>query len=129
MGLVHFLWGSRDGTGPGWFRLFVHSASLGFARRAGKLGIARRRRFGIIESLQRAALHLFAEDALDAFHHVLIFTGNKREGVAGLRGPAGAADPVRVRVGGIGHVVIDDVGNKRYIDAAGRDVGRNEDLM
>jgi len=80
------------------------------ALQAGKLGIVRRRHLFIIEFLHRETFHLFSENALDAVHNVLVFTGNEREGIAGLFSPAGAAYPVRVRIGGIGHVVVDDVG-------------------
>ncbi len=104
-------------------------AALRFARRAGKLGIACRRRFSVIKVLQDAALDLVAKHALDALDQGLVFTGDKGEGIAGLCGAAGAADPVCVGVRGVGDIVVDDMGYARDIDAAGRDIGRHEDLV
>src|SRR3990172_6588423 len=109
LGLVRPLRGGGC-TRSGRFRFPLRPTALRFARRPGKFGIARRGGLRIIKALQRATFHLFAEDTLDAAHHVLVFAGYEREGVAGLRSAAGAADPVRVRVRGIGHVVVNDVG-------------------
>src|SRR5208282_1659340 len=96
--------------GTGWFVFFLLTAALRLTWRAGKFGIARRLRLVIIEALQRATLHLFTKDAFDAAHHGLVLTGDERECVTGLSGAAGPADPVRISVGGIRHVVVNDVG-------------------
>ena len=109
VGLMRLMRRSCGFMGRGMRRSLLHAAALRLARRTGKLGIARRGRLGIIKARELAALDLFSEDALDASDHVLVFTRDECEGIAGLRGPAGAADPVRVCVGGIGHVVVDDV--------------------
>ena len=122
-----FLRGSGGGTGPGGCRSSLLPAAVRFTGRTGKLGIAGRCRLFIIEPLQQATLHLGTEDTLDAVHHGLVFPGNQREGIAGLLRPAGAADPVRVGIRAIGHVVVDDVGYSGDIDAAGGNVGRYED--
>lgn len=97
------------GMRPGRSCFFLPPAALGLARRSSKLRIARRGGLGIIEILQLAALHPFAEHALDAADHGLVLAGDEGKGVARLRSPAGAADPVGVGVGGVGNVVVDDV--------------------
>jgi len=102
-------------------------ALLRFAQRTGKSGIAPGRRPFIVEAVQGTTLYLFTKDTLDAAHHVLVFTDYEREGITGLRGSAGAADTVRVCVGGVGHVIVDDVRYTRNIDAAGCNVGSNKD--
>lgn len=119
----------RDQVSCGLFNPGLNPAALGFARRTGKLGIACRRRFSVIKVLQDTAFDPLAEHALDALDQGLVLTRNKREGVAGLRGPAGAADTVRVGIRSIGDIVVDDMGYGRYIDAAGRNVGCHEDLV
>lgn|GEM_PF-5062501 len=123
-----FLRGSGAVTGPGGCRSSLLPAALRLVGRTGKLGIAGRCRLFIIEPRQQATLHLGTEDTLDAVHHGLVFPGNEREGIAGLLRPAGAADPVRVGISALGHVVVDDVGYARDIDAAGGNAGRYEDL-
>ena len=54
--------------------------------------------------------------------------GDEREGIAGLIRPAGAADPVRIGVRRIGHIVVDDMGYAGDIEAAGGNVGGHEHL-
>ena len=97
-------------------------ATLRVTRCAGKLSISCRCRLLIVEAFQSAALHLFAKNTFDATHHILVFTDYKRECIAGLRGAASAADPVRVCISGVGHVIVDDMRYTRDIDASGRDI-------
>ena len=85
--LPPFLRSSTDTMGLRCFRFVLLTEAL----RSDKLGIVRRRCFFIIEFLHRATSYLFSEDALDAAHNVLVFTGNEREGIAGLFSSAGAA--------------------------------------
>ena len=82
----------------------------------------------IIKSFELAPLDLRAQHTLDPANHVLVFRGQEREGVAGLRGAARTADPVRVIIHAVRHVEVDDVGDGRDVDAARGDVGRDEDL-
>lgn len=70
-----------------------------------------RRGLFIVETVQSTTFYLFTEDAFDAVHHVLVFANDEREGIAGLRSAACAADPVCVGVGGGGHVIVN---NMRY---------------
>jgi hypothetical protein len=49
-------------------------------------------------------------------------------GEAGLAGAAGAADAVDIAVGGLGDVEVVDVGYAADVEAAGGDVGGDEDV-
>src|SRR5512147_2388199 len=80
-----------------------------FARWTGKFRIARWRGLFVVKILNRAALYLFSEHALDTPDHWLVLMRNEREGVPGLCGPARASDPVRVGVRGVRHVIVDHV--------------------
>ena len=72
--------------------------------------MSERRRLGaIVEIIQFAPLDFGTKNALNPPDHAFIFLCNQRERVAGFRGAAGAADPVRVVVHGIRHVEVDDV--------------------
>ena len=73
--------------------------------------------------------YLFAENTFNAAHRILVFAGNECEGIPGLCSPAGAADTVCVGVGGVGDVVVDDVGYERDINAAGSNIGGNKNLV
>ena len=99
-------------------RLPPHWTSLPFFSNCGLL---------IIEATQSSTFQPCAKEILDAPDHVLILVGNQGEGIARLLGPAGATDPVGVSIRCIGHVVIDDVRDSRYVDTPCRDIGRNED--
>ncbi len=55
--------------------------------------------------------------------------GNKGEGIAGLCRPAGPADRVGVGIGGIGDVIVDDMGDPGNVNAPGGNVGGHEDLV
>src|SRR5574341_1330547 len=128
LGVVCFLWRRRRPMRC-LFRPFRFPAALRLARRAGKLRVARRSGRLVIKALYGAAFDLFAEHALDAPDSGLVIAGGEGEGVAGLGGPSVAADPVRIGIGDVGNVVVDDVGNAGNIDAAGRYISRQEDLM
>lgn len=95
---------------PGHCLLSMSLAGLCSAWRALKLCIVCRGRLFIIKALQPATLHLFSKNALDTEHHWFVLRGNEREGITGLRSPACTPYPVRVRVGGIGHIKVNDMG-------------------
>lgn len=109
--------------------LFLLPAALWFILRATRLGIAPRYRLLIVEILQDSTFHLLTQYALYASHHVLVFAYYERESITGFCGSAGAADPVRVRFDGVGHVIVDDVGYTRNIDAAGCDVSGDKNSV
>ena len=51
---------------------------------------------------------------------------DQRDRDAGAPGPTGAADPVHVGLLVLGALVVDDVGDVVDVDAAGRDIGRDQ---
>jgi hypothetical protein len=59
---------------------------------------------------------------------VALARGDERDRVAAATGAAGAADPVDVRLGVGRDVVVDDVADPLDVQAAGRDVGGDEDV-
>ena len=67
-----------------------------------------------------------ADDLLDALDVLPLVGGGQRDGVARAAGPAGAPDAVDVVPWVVGHVVVDDQLDPGHVDAAGRDVGRNQ---
>ena len=113
----------RFGTG-----FFLFPAVLRWAGRPGELGIAGQGRFFIIKTLQGATLDLGAQDTLEAADHILIFRGNKSEGITGFGIAAGAADAMGIGISSIRHIVIDDVGNLSHIDAPGGNVSGHQYL-
>ncbi len=66
---------------------------------------------------------------LDVPHKTPIFRGHEGEGVTHLRGAARTADPVRVGVDGVGHVVVDHMGYAGNVDPPRGDVGGHQDLV
>ena len=58
----------------------------------------------------------------------MIGVRDERYGLALAFGPACSPDPVRVGVGRVGDIEVDDMGNVRDVDAARGDVGRHEDV-
>src|SRR5688500_10675311 len=87
----------------------------------------------------RALLALFAgvggggagdvrsDEFLDVTQVLAFFGVAEGDGLAGGAGPAGAADAVDVGLGDVGEVVVDDVGDGVDVEAAGGDVGGDED--
>ena len=60
--------------------------------------------------------------------HGAVLGPGKGECLARLFGPAGAADPVGVGVGGVGKIKVDYMGDFGDIDAVGGDVGSHQDV-
>jgi hypothetical protein len=102
--------GGCHGLVSGWFRDLLLPARLRFAWKTGEFDIAARHRLLIIKAIQRAALHSIAKDAFNIADHLSVFPSREGEGIAGLGGTSRAPYSVRVRIGGIRHVVVDDVG-------------------
>ena len=65
---------------------------------------------------------------LDGLQQVALARGDERDRVAGAAGAAGAADAVHVGLGVGGDVVVDDVADPLDVEAAGGDVGGDEDV-
>ena len=69
-----------------------------------------------------------AREALDVLQHPVLARLGERDGHALAAGPADAADAVDVRLGGRGHVVVDDVGELVDVESARGDVGRDQEV-
>ena len=54
--------------------------------------------------------------------------GQEGDGCALLAGTARAANAVRVRFDAVGHIVVDHEGDIRHVDAASRNIGRDQDV-
>ena len=89
----------------------------------------RRRRNRIIKIVEGLPGERCAHDAFERPDEIVVFRRHQSERIAGTLRTSGAADAVDVGVGGIGHVVIDDVGYALHIEAAGGDVGGNHDVV
>lgn len=83
----------------------------------------------IVEIFEGGTLDPSAKDALNGVHHIGIVICDQGEGVTALGGTAGAANAMSVGLWGVWDVVIDDVGDLAHINAAGRDIGGDEDLV
>ncbi len=81
---------------------------------------------GVVEARQRQLRHALPHRPLDGEPVRLLLGSHEREGVADLAGPGGAPDAVDVVLGDVGHVEVDDVGERLDVDAARRDVGRDQ---
>ena len=68
-----------------------------------------------------------ADQFLDPLDRLGVRLGRERDGDAGHAGTAGAADAVDVIVRLPGHVEVDDVADAFDVEAAGGDVGGDED--
>ena len=86
---------------------------------------------GDVDVLDGRQLHLgqrLAGGLLDGLEQVALARGDERDRVAAAAGPAGAADAVHVGLGVGGDVVVDDVADPLDVEAAGGDVGGDEDV-
>ncbi len=94
--------------------------SVGRSRRCGN---------GVIESFESLTLDGFAHDAVKRTNHIGIFGRDECECIAGAFGASRAPDAMDVGIGGIGHVVVDDVRDGFHIEATRRNVGGDHDVM
>ena len=101
-------------------------ALVGAAHGPYKSVLPGRRRFAVVETLHCAALDLGAEHPLDAPDHGFVVARNERESVAVLRRATCASDAVRIRIGRIRHIVVDDMGYAQDVDAARSNIGCHE---
>ncbi len=69
-----------------------------------------------------------AQELLDGGHLLPLFGGHQGEGVADRVHAPRAPDAVHIVLGGVRDVVVDDVRDPLDVDAAGSDVGRDQDL-
>ena len=85
----------------------------------------------VLTSSTVGQLHLgqrLAGGLLDRLQQVALARGDERDRVAAAAGPAGAADAVHVGLGVGRDVVVDDVADPVDVEAAGRDVGGDQDV-
>jgi len=83
----------------------------------------------VVEGVEFDALDFLADEAFDGadVHHV--FGDHEGEGVARRFGATGAADAVDVIFGMLRHVEVNDVADVGDVEAAGGDVGGDEDFV
>ena len=65
---------------------------------------------------------------LDIVDDLVVFVREERVGLSTAFRPAGAPDPVGVRLRRVRHVEVHDVRHLRDVDSARGDVGRDEDV-
>src|SRR5436309_8021020 len=82
----------------------------------------------VVEVGEHDPWHGAAKKALDRGQLLQLLGGDQGEGVAYLIHPPGPSDAVHVVLGGVRHVVVDDVGDSLDVDPARGDVGRDQDL-
>ena len=70
-----------------------------------------------------------SDEVLDGLQCRNFFAVHKREGVADILRAAGAADPVHVILGMLGHVVVDNVADAGDVEAACGDIGGDHDFV
>ena len=100
------------GTAPD--SLATHGDRLGTLVRLGR------------EALDHLGRNLLAGVAFDLLHEAFFIQAHQTHSRAAVAGPAGAADAVHVVFRHIGNLVIHDVRQFVDVDAAGRDVGRDQ---
>src|SRR5688572_13418390 len=83
------------------------------ARRALSLthsgSMPRRRGKGVVKIIQSQACERFAHDAFQSSNHIVIFGRDESKSVACTLCSARTPDTMDVGVGGIGHIIIDDM--------------------
>ena len=68
-----------------------------------------------------------SHDALEGSDHIVVFRCDKRERVPGALGASRATDAVDISVGGVGHIVVDDVRDAVDVETARRNIGGDHD--
>src|SRR5262249_3307829 len=92
-------------------------------------------RLGVVMLRSRLAsrhhllLDFLPDPPLDVAEQRPVFARHQRHGLAGLARPAGAADAVHVVLGDVRQVVVHHVRQRLDVDAARRDVGRDQHLQ
>ena len=82
----------------------------------------------IVKTIHFAMFDPCAHDAFDIAHEELVFTGHQAQGLTGTPGAASAANAVRVGLGSIRCIKVDDMADTCAIDAACGDVSCDHDL-
>ena len=92
--------------------------------------MSRSRRGGrrVIEVGKSDLFQRLFHNAFEPADHIRILRCDERERVACAFGASRAPDAMDVRIGSVGHVVVDDVRDAVNIETARRDVGGDHDL-
>ncbi len=69
-----------------------------------------------------------ADDPLNLAQPAVLLGGDQGDRLARLAGATSTADAVNVSLGAFRNVVVDDVGDVRDVETAGRDIGRDQDI-
>ena len=97
--------------------------------RAGRARVGRRVAHELdARAVERQHVDLAAQDLLDRAQAVALVARNQRQRVALAAGAAGAADAVHVILGHVRQLVVHDLRQLADVEAAGRDVGRDQHL-
>lgn len=94
----------------------------------GELGVTSGSRSLVVESRQNATLDGTSENLLDVTHKGSILVGDERKRITRVEGTSRAPDTMGVGVGGVWNVVVDDVRDLTDVDAAGGDIGGDQNL-
>src|SRR5213592_5300015 len=89
----------------------------------------RRRRGAVVEIRERHSGNRPAEGALDPSQVAFVLWRHERDRLALRLHARRPPDPVHVVRGDGRDVVVDHVGDALYVDAASRDIGRDQDLV
>ena len=82
----------------------------------------------VVEAGKAPPLDPCAQFPLHLTDHGPVFVRGQGKCLAGLFGPAGAADAVGVGVGGLGKIEVDDVGDVGDVNAVGSNVGGHQNV-
>ena len=88
----------------------------------------RRRGRRVVEVGEGLAFDGSAHDAFERADHILVFIGDQRERIACALCASRAPDAVDVRVGSVGHVIVNNVRDALNIETARRNVGGDHDV-
>ena len=86
---------------------------------------------GVVDALHGRQLHFLdrlAGGSFDRAQHVLLARAHEQDRIAAAPGAAGTTDAVDVALGVVGNVVIQHVADAFHVEAAGGDVGGDEDV-
>jgi len=83
----------------------------------------------VVESFELLALQRTAHDLLQRSHHGVVIGHRQRERVSGPLRATGASDAMDIGIGGVGHVVVDDMGDALHVQTACGDVGGDHHVI
>ncbi|MNM80106.1 hypothetical protein D3C81_920560 [compost metagenome] len=116
------------------------TAQLGTDLATGSLGAVQQRLEAVGQTLQTCFQHgfgirhldlgnLLPSHTLDHLQHAALARGHQQQRATGTTGTAGTTDAVHVGLRVVRHVDVEHVGDARYVEAAGGDVGGDHDVQ